>query len=100
MVEMYNDSERARRAGLRHDESADAWPVAPGMTVAGSDGWPVGHVKDVRRTDFLVNRPLARDIYVPYSACQALEEDRVILNVPGGAVGDQGWASPEETQSW
>ncbi len=100
MADVFGNSERSRRAALRDEERPETWPVRPGMLVAGTDGWPVGHIKEVRGTDFLVNRPLARDLYVPYSACRALEEDRVILKVPGGAVGDQGWASPGDNAAW
>ncbi len=43
----------------------DAGQVQPGMEVVGIDGIAVGTVKQVREADFLVNRPLARDVYVP-----------------------------------
>jgi hypothetical protein len=99
VVETFDDSERARRAGLRSDESAESRPVKPGMVVAGADGGNVGRVKEVRRTDFLVSRRLAVDLYVPYGACQAMDGDRVILKVPAGDVGDQGWASPTTADS-
>ncbi len=94
MVEQFEDSDRARRSGLRPDESGENWPVEPGMLVVGADDREVGHVKEVRRTDFLVDRTLARDLYVPYSACEALDGGRIKLKVPAGAVGEQGWATP------
>jgi hypothetical protein len=65
------------------------------MDVVGSDGNRVGEVKFVGDSDFLVDRTLARDIYVPYGACQSVEPHRVILRVPAGEVDNQGWAYSE-----
>jgi hypothetical protein len=87
----------ARRAGLRDDEMAENWALEPGMAVLGSDGAKAGIVKEVRRTDFLLARPLLRrDVYVPYSACAERKGDTVKLNVKAGEVVDQGWATPGE----
>ncbi len=94
MTESFDDAGRGRRDALRPDEKAVNWPVRPGMEVVGADGKSAGHVKEVRRTDFLVARPLARDVYVPYDACKALEGERVTLTVAAGEVNDQGWANP------
>lgn len=40
--------------------------VQVGMTVLSMSGDPIGHVKEVREGDFLVDRSRARDIYIPY----------------------------------
>jgi hypothetical protein len=76
------------------------------MPVVGVDGEPVGTIKEVREGDFLVSRPMARDVYVPYSFVLAMENpaDRVrggptqpaqvILTIPGGHVDDQHWPHP------
>ena len=37
-----------------------------GMDVLGVDGHSVGRVKEVRDGDFLLDRPMAHDLYVPY----------------------------------
>jgi hypothetical protein len=63
------------------------------MDVFDSEGKKVGKVKDVRASDFLLTRFLARDYYVPYLAC-AMSTDGVHLNVKEGEMKDQGWASP------
>ena len=42
------------------------------LRVVGSDGEEAGKVKEVRATDILVDRPMARDIYVPLEAIQAI----------------------------
>jgi len=76
------------------------------MVVVGIDGDPIGRVKEVREQDFLVNRPMARDVYVPYSFVLAMdnpadrvrggpvEEDHVTLTIPSGQVDDQHWRHP------
>lgn len=83
--------------------SVDPQVIQPGMEVVGIDGEAVGTVKDVRATDILVNRPLARDVYVPIEAVQAIidatasdaVQTRVILTVRADSVGDMGWPTPD-----
>lgn len=75
--------------------SRSKWRLAMGMDVLGSDGTNIGMVKTVRDNDFLVDRPLARDIYVPFSACQSVENNQVRINVSPDQIDQQGWPSPE-----
>ena len=65
-----------------------------GMEVLGSNGERVGKVKAVRAADFLVDRPMARDVYVPFECIQAIEGEQLTLKVASGDVNDQGWANP------
>jgi hypothetical protein len=76
------------------DAKTRQWQVRVGMDVVGSDGKSVGRVKEVRNTDFLVDRPLARDVYVPFEACQSISAERIVLTIPAGEVNNQGWANP------
>jgi hypothetical protein len=69
--------------------------IREGMEVFDSEGKKVGKVKDVRESDFLLNRLLARNYYVPYDAC-AMSTDGVHLNIKGSEMKDQGWASPHQ----
>jgi hypothetical protein len=74
-----------------------------GMDVMSIDGEPVGKVKEVRAEDFLLDRPMARDLYVPYSFVLATEDyggtfrrgpvevTEVVLNVRGEHLDSQGW---------
>jgi|SRR5579859_5560752 len=74
-----------------------------GMDVMSIDGVPVGKVKEVRAEDFLLDRPLARDLYVPFSFVLAaedyggtfrrgpVEETEVVLSVSGSHLDNQGW---------
>ena len=73
------------------------------MTVVSIDGVELGRVKAVRETDFLLDRPIARDLYVPYRAVMAmpnpgdrvrggpLQQAEVMLNVSAGHLDDQGF---------
>ena len=77
--------------------------IEVGMDVVGIDGERVGKVKEVREGAFLIDRPLARDLWVPFSAVLEAGEQggafrrgptqpsEVMLNVNGGHVEDQGW---------
>ena len=73
-----------------------------GMNVLSVDGQPIGRVKEVRADDFLVDRPVARDVYVPYQFILALpdrtEELRggaiVRLNISAAHVDEQHWQHP------
>lgn len=68
--------------------------IRPGMEVIGRDGENVGEVKEVRSNDFLVDRSMARDIYIPMSACRTTE-GQIRLNVRADEVENQGWEMPD-----
>lgn len=73
------------------DASSVHWHIAMGMEVAGADGRVVGRVKLVRSGDFVLDRPMARDLYVPFGACQSVAENRVVLRAEAGEIDNQGW---------
>jgi preprotein translocase subunit YajC len=64
------------------------------MNVVGSMGGIIGTIRQVRADDFLVERSLARDVYVPFDAVRAVVEDLVELDVPSDQVDGMHWASP------
>lgn len=72
--------------------------VQPGMTVAGSDGTPIGHVVQVHEPNFLIERPgeFEYELYIPFDAVQSATSDTVTLNVPGDKVGEQEWSIASE----
>lgn len=82
--------------------SVDPAQIRVGMEVVGFDGELVGRVKQVRATDFLVDRPLARDVYIPVEVVQAIVDatastavaPRVVLTVRADSVGAMGWPHP------
>ena len=63
------------------------------MRVVGSDGADVGTVKEVRANDFLINRPMKRDIYAPFDAIRGVN-DTVMLNIPADDVDNTDWPKP------
>jgi hypothetical protein len=81
----------------------DASQVKVDMPVVGIDGTPVGRVKAVGDDDFLVDRPLARDVYVPFSCVLnttnewedvrggPVQPTAVVLTVASSEVDDQHW---------
>lgn len=83
-----------RRTGYRSTKQMQAGQIREGMEVVGRDNDSVGQVKEVRANDFLVDRSLARDVYVPFSAARIVD-GRIRLNVEAGEVDNQGWETPE-----
>jgi hypothetical protein len=67
------------------------------MEVYGANGGMVGHVKDVRSGDMLVDRSFQRDVYIPFDAVRDIANGQVFLNVLTGHVGDMGWDQPTIT---
>ena len=74
----------------------DPTQVQPGMAVIGLDAQSVGEVKQVRDTDFLVNRPRARDVYVPFAAIHAIDAAAggIVLAIPAAEVDHMDWPNP------
>ncbi|HET6317362.1 MAG TPA: hypothetical protein VFG86_12955 [Chloroflexota bacterium] len=77
--------------------------ITAGMDVLGVDGEVVGQVKEVRENDFLLDRPMAHDLYVPYRFVLSVPErggDRpvrgkeVVLTVSAAQLDSQGWQRP------
>ncbi len=66
-----------------------------GMDVVGSMGRKIGTVEEIRDFNFLVDRTNQPDIYIPYTAVQAVRNDRVILNVAADDVNNMNWATTD-----
>jgi hypothetical protein len=74
--------------------AAQTWRplVQPGMYVHDVAGDEIGQVKEVRASDFLVDRSgslgLASDvpIYLPFEHIQAMMGDRITLDIPSSQV--------------
>ncbi len=65
--------------------------VRADMIAVGSEGGIVGTVRELRGEDFLVERTLARDIYVPFGAVRTVLEDLVGLDVRSDEVDGMHW---------
>ena len=72
----------------------DQMRLRPGMEVLAADGDELGWVKDVRSTDFLLERSMQRDVYVPFDAIRDISSDRIVLNVASDQVDSMGWENP------
>ena len=83
-------TERAVRRAVPMPGGAE---IAKGMQIFGSDGQPIGYVKDVRSNAVLVDRPMERDVYIPRSALQ-MSGGRLMVDVPADQVGSQHWQQP------
>jgi hypothetical protein len=77
--------------------------VEIGMQVRSLDGEPIGTVKEIKPDEFLVNRPWARDLWIPFSAMLSVEDysssfrrgpaasASVVLEVSHAHIDSQGW---------
>lgn len=93
-VEDVHNQLRVKQTGRYFGESAMNRDIRPGMEVIGREGESVGEVKEVRSNDFLVDRAMARDIYIPFNACQ-IRNGQIHLSVRSDEVDDQGWEMPD-----
>ncbi len=74
--------------------------VRVGMEVVGTDGEPVGRVREVGSDNFLVERPGLTNIFLAFDDIQRITDGRVLLNIPAVEVDTMDWpSSPEETGS-
>ncbi len=89
-----DDPGRTRRSGARPEETPDYWLLEPGMKVMGSDGEVVGTIKEVRETDFHLDRPMAPDCLVPFDYCMLVRKEGVTLVIPADEVDNVGFARP------
>ncbi len=72
--------------------------LSQGMQVNDSNGKKIGTVKEIHGNDILIDRPLATDVHVPFSAIGNVAGNIVQLNVPADQVDNMHWAtSPKQT---
>lgn len=76
--------------------------VEVGMEVSTVDGHVIGTIKQIHQDEFLVDRRLARDLWIPFRAVLAAEDyspnvrgpvrpDKVVLAVSNAHLDSQGW---------
>jgi hypothetical protein len=61
------------------------------MNVLDVDGSKAGSVSEVRTDDFLINRSLAPDVYLPYSAVHNVAGSTITLNLSAAQIDDLSW---------
>jgi hypothetical protein len=78
-------------------KASEQEPTAPaiGAHVFDAFGEPAGRVKAVRDRDFLLGRPLARDVYVPLSAIRWPGESSLRIDVTNAGIDAMGWERPK-----
>lgn len=95
----WGPGEPGASAGAGPSQHGNRWQIRDTMDVVGSDGEKVGTVKEVHGTDFLLDRPTARDLFVPFSAVQTVDGERVMLGIRAAEIEEQHWPNPELTGS-
>jgi hypothetical protein len=62
--------------------------IRPGMDIVGSNGERVGTVEEIHDSDFLVDRDLSTDMYIPFSAVEEVvpSNQTVVLSIPAWEV--------------
>jgi hypothetical protein len=75
--------------------STEHFQVSVGMEVFGAETERVGQVKEMRASDFLVERPLQRDVYVPFAAIRDVTGNQVVLTVTSDHVDALKWPQEE-----
>src|SRR3990170_2682707 len=68
--------------------------IMPDMEVVGMDGEHIGTVKELRERDFLVDRALHRDVYIPVITVHEIREGVVVLAIPKVSVDNADWEKP------
>lgn len=82
-----------RMSGAVNDEQVLSRMLTEGMAVYDREGNKMGEVKEVRSTDFLLDRTLKQDIYVPYYVAKYADR-KLTVDVLANEIDDQGWAKP------
>lgn len=88
------DNQLRVRHGNRNESGMRNNQIRLGMEVVGRDGGHIGEVKEIRSNDFLVDRPMERDVYIPFNAGQ-VSGGQIRLSVRADEINDQGWEMPE-----
>jgi hypothetical protein len=68
------------------------------MDVVDVSGAYLGTVKEIRSNDFHLDRKMARDVYIPFSAVKTCER-HVTLNIEQATIDDMDWPKPDLMES-
>ena len=84
---------KSTAAGMANRTEDQRGQLRVDMEVIGSNGKVIGHIKEIRDRDFLVDRDMARDIYVPFDQVRSVGA-QAMLAVTDEEVDNQGWEKP------
>lgn len=76
---------------MMQDKGTGMPNISQGMKVVGVNGHNIGRVKGVQNGFFVLDRPKAPDLAVPFEACMKVEGDVVWLRVEATGLVHQGW---------
>ena len=76
--------------------TAEHFQVSVGMDVLDAEKERVGQVKEVRASDFLVERPQQGDVHVPFAAIREVTGNEVVLTVTSDRVDAIKWSHEED----
>jgi hypothetical protein len=84
------------RPAVQHDEGVrNERRVRPGMAVVDGHGQRVGEVKEAYSDVFHLDRPMRRDLYVPYDAILEIGERHVVLRFHADELDKLNWDVPD-----
>ena len=90
-------------SGILKASGPGADQITVGAAVVTIDGERIGTIKEVRGEEFLIDRPMARDYWVPFSAVVRAGptggafrrgptmDTEIVLSVSADDIYDQGW---------
>ncbi len=83
----------------RQGKNGDLWndQVKPGMIVMSANGDRLGTVKEVRETEFWLDREAELDLLVPYREIKDIVENFVTLNQRTEDLEEVGWDKVPDT---
>ena len=93
-----NNHLRVNRQGQSwgtQEKQIGAGKIHTGMEVVGMNGQHAGTVKEIRDNEFLLDREMARDVFVPFNSCKKIQDGKIFLNVAADKVDNQGWRQPD-----
>jgi hypothetical protein len=100
---MSETEDRPSQPEILRASGPGAEQIRPGMGVVSIDGEHIGTVKEVREAEFLIDRPMARDLWAPFTAVVEAGEQggtfrrgptqpsQVVLSASAAHVDKQGW---------
>ncbi len=71
------------------------YDVCQGMEVVGTDEQPVGRVRHVMPSDFLLVQRMGQpDLYVPFDFIRDVTSGRAVLTIPADLAAKMDWIAP------
>jgi hypothetical protein len=69
----------------------DQTSIVPDTRVLDVEGKEVGRVKEVRTSNFLIDRPFAPDVFIGYEHVLWVDVDQILLDLDAMQIDDESW---------